>query len=127
MERLDERAVDRISGPAWVSLRPQFEAIHAALIGIAPDVSGVLTTIYIKYSSPPLGHKPFAVVWVKKASEIVVGLALPVDSVPEALSAPPTGFKYAGLTGYFKVTVDDAVPGDLSQWAECAYEHTKNP
>jgi hypothetical protein len=95
------------------------------LINVKPDVIGSLTTIYVKYTSPELGQAPFAVVWVKKASEIVVGLALPTELVKSGLSGPPPGFKYAGLTGYFKVTATDEVPNDFGKWAAIAYDHTK--
>lgn len=124
-ERLDSRAFDKITGPAWASLRPHFELLHNLLIGVSPDVFGTLTTIYIKYTSPELGQQPFAVVWIKKASEIIVGLALPPEISSPELSGPPTGCKYAGLTGYFKLKESDCVPSSFSEWAAAAYEHTK--
>ena len=61
MERLDLRAVERISGPSWESLRPQFKAIHESIVGASPSASGELTTIYIKYTSAATAGKPFAV------------------------------------------------------------------
>lgn len=125
MERLDPRALDRISGPSWEPIRSHFSVIHAALINVSPWARGELTTIYVKYSAPETGQQPFAVVWVKKASEIVVGLAMPSDNLPQELSGPPAGFKYAGLTGYFRVTSADRVPDGLAPWAAMAYEHTK--
>jgi hypothetical protein len=72
-----------------------------------------------------LGQMPFAVVWVKRASEIVVGLAMPPDLVETGLSGPPPGCKYAGLSGYFKITATDEVPNDLGNWASIAYDHAK--
>jgi hypothetical protein len=125
MERLDSRAADRINGPAWTSLRAQFEAIHSILINVSPHVSGVLTTIYVKYTAPELGQTPFAVVWIKKASEIVVGLALPLDFTSPELSETPSGFKYAGLTGFFRVKAAGSVPEEFAEWATAAFNHTK--
>jgi hypothetical protein len=126
IDKLDIRAIERISGPAWDSLRSHFISIHIALVTVGSDVRGDLTTIYIKYTSPDLGQTPFAVVWVKKASEIVVGLALPVDFTFSDLTEPPAGCKYAGLTRYFKVKQFDDVPSELAKWAVIAYEHIRS-
>ena len=120
LERLDARACDRVSGPAWSVLYDHFCSIHSTLIGVSPDVSGNLTTIYIKYDTPAL-PRPFAVVWVKKASEIIVGLALPEGEHPTGLAGPPPGCKYAGLTAYFKVAQGGTVPPRLSEWAALAF------
>lgn len=125
MERLDHRGYKRISGPAWKPLRPHFDAIHTAITGVAPTVCGTLTTIYIKYVTAENQH-PFAVVWVKKSKELVVGLALPTENMPRELSGPPEGCTYAGLTGYFKVTPVDTVPPALNAWARAAYKHLLN-
>lgn len=125
MDRLDPRAMDRIKGPAWKPLRAEFEAIHDALIGVSPTVSGELTTIYVKYGAPELGKQPFAVVWVKKASEIIVGLAMPADELDEDLSGHPPGYKYAGLTGYFRVTSESPTPRAIANWAATAYALVK--
>lgn len=126
MERLDLRAIDRISGPSWKSLRPSFEKIHETLIGVGPEVNGELTTIYIKYPVSKTNSNPFAVVWIKKSTELIVGLALPATSIPPEFSGPPAGCKYARLTGYFKVTATSLLPVELPQLAKIAYQHTKN-
>ena len=123
MDRLDPRAIDRIAGPAWAVLRPQFATVHESLIRVAPRAAGELTTIYIKYSSPETSPHPFAVVWVKKSTEIIVGLALRADEVSSELGGPPAGCKYAGLTGFLKVTSGTIVPDQLSQWARRAFEN----
>lgn len=126
MERLDTRAVDRISGPAWEALRPTFNFIHSALVSVSPTVRGDLTTIYIKYTAPETGNSPFAVIWVKKSSELVVGLAFPRDDVPPEFTGPPAGCMYAGLTGYLKLTPQSSVPTSIAEWARVAFQFVRN-
>lgn len=121
MERLDARATERINGPSWYSLRPQFNAIHSALINVAPSVRGELTTIYIKYRVSEDNQNPFAVVWVKKSTELVIGLALSGPR-PNGLIDSPAGCKYAGLTAYLTVNPGDSLPVEFSAWLSNAFE-----
>lgn len=120
-DRLDSKAVDKISGPSWDTLRPAFSDVSDALLNVAVSATGKLTTIYIKYSSPETSGNPFGVVWVKKASEIVVGLSLPNDVNHERIGDPPKGCKYAGLTKYITIKAGDDVPRAFTKWAEAAY------
>ena len=76
IERLDDRAAERIAGAAWVDARPTIEAIHKSLILVDPSVTGELTTIYVKYRSDTQAD-PFAVLWIKSSKKIVLGLSLP--------------------------------------------------
>lgn len=125
MERLDSRAVERISGPAWEGIRPQFNQIAEAILSVAEDTKGELTTIYIKYSGPSTRNRPYAVVWVKKSTELVVGFSLPSVTASPLLQAAPAGCKYAGLTKYFVIRPGDSVPPDVTDWARQAYENAK--
>ena len=74
---LDVRATDRVSGPAWKAIKPHIDAVNAALLGVSLTSRGELTRIYIKYTSAETGCQPFAVMWVRSSSEIVIGLAPP--------------------------------------------------
>ena len=120
-ERLDPKAVKRLSGPAWNDVRPAFLRINDALLSASPKVSGTLTTIYIKYSSPETNDQPFSVVWVKKASEIIVGLSLPDDTDYPSLVTAPKGCKYAGITRYLVVKSKEDVPLVFDEWVDVAY------
>ncbi|MBC7818538.1 MAG: hypothetical protein IAG10_16750, partial [Planctomycetaceae bacterium] len=78
MNRLDPDAVARVSGPRWSTLRPAFIEISDAMLAVSPEATGRLTTIYVKFQFMR-GDSVivYAVAWIKKSSEIVVGLALP--------------------------------------------------
>ena len=126
MSSLDPRAIERISGRAWVGLRPLFTRINEALLSVSEDAHGELTTIYIKYTTPDTGSQPYGVVWVKKASELVLGLALP-DSITSTLfQIAPPGCKYAGLTKFVVIKPGDEIPDDIAHWIEQAYQNMKN-
>ncbi len=125
IERLDSKAVKKISGPSWDSIRDLFATINDKLLSVSENVSGELTTIYIKYSSTDTAGLPFSVVWIKKASEIVVGLSLPDHVVSSRLVGPPKGCKYAGLTKFFVVDELNSPPEELEQWANEAYQFRK--
>ncbi len=85
MERLDERAAQRIAGPSWDEIRPLFAELHDVLIAVSPAASGELTTIYIKYMDKTKSQQPYAVLWIKKSTEMVLGLAVPESA---AISSP---------------------------------------
>ena len=125
MERLDPRAVKRISGPAWDGIRSQFDQINGILLSVAEDIRGNLTTIYVKYAGTTTGDRPYAVVWTKKSTELVVGFALPDSIVCPLLCPAPTGYKYAGLTKYLIVRPGDTVPPEIHGWARQAYENAR--
>jgi hypothetical protein len=121
LEQLDQRANERISGPAWDELRPIITAVHSALVSPSSTASGELTTIYVKYTNAAAGANPYAVMWIKKSSSLVLGLALPATHSSPLFMAAPTGCKYAGLTKYLTFTTGDIIPPDLSSWVEAAY------
>ena len=125
MERLDPRAFDRISGPSWEPIRPQFTEINDALLQVSEDTKGDLTTIYIKYSGPSTQGRPYAVVWVKKSTELVVGFALPKTVDSPLLRSAPHGCRYAGLTQYLVIRPGDTLPSELATWVQQAYETAK--
>ena len=122
MERLDERAVERISGPSWDAIREHFERLHTELIAVSPTARGELTTIYVKYISDDTAGRPYAVVWIKKSTELVIGLSLPDDARTNLLSDAPRGCKYAGLTAYLVVRPSDELPAEIGDWVRRAYQ-----
>lgn len=120
-DRLDPPAIDRIRGASWAAMRPYVEVVHEHLISVSPNSFGELTTIYVKYTSAETGSNPYAVLWLRKSTEITLGLAL--DDIPDGLSEAPAGCKYAGLTGFVILHAGDQIPGQLQCWARAAYEH----
>ena len=91
------------------------------LLDASKSATGQLTTIYIKYSSPETSGNPYGVVWIKKSSQIVVGLSLPVDVEHPRLVDPPKGHTYAGLTKYVVLDANTDVPTEFEEWAQTAY------
>ena len=126
VERVDERTTARLSGRSWQDMRPIFEQISSTLLSVCPTAKGELTTIYVKYASPTeTANKPYAVVWIWKTTEIVVGLALPEGFSSPHLSPAPDRYKYAGLTAYFTLKTGDSVPSELDDWAKLAFQNRK--
>jgi hypothetical protein len=125
IERLDARAIDRVSGPAWEPLRDAFFHIGDILLAVSPETKSELTTIYVKFCTTNAGTEVFAVVWLKSSKEIVVGLALPDDFESPHLAPPPKGTKYKGLTKYFVVHPGEQIPADLHHWANAAYRNAR--
>jgi hypothetical protein len=127
MDRLDDRATARVSGKGWASLRPQFDQISEILLGVAPDTFGELTTIYVKYQFKQNdAPRVYAVLWIKKTSEMVLGLALPPGASRDPLQPPPPGKQYPRLTAYLTITASDKVPAELRAWARQAYSHVRD-
>lgn len=120
LDRLDEAAVRRVAGPAWDGLRDVFMEASGHLLAVDPSTCGQLTTIYVKYSIR-LNGPVYAVAWIKKSTELVVGFALPGDVEGLGLELPPCDKKYAGLTGYLTLIPGDDVPVGFSLWARNAY------
>ena len=127
MERLDPRATERISGPSWEAMRPKFAEINEALLSVSSDAQGELTTIYVKYTAPSTGGRPYAVVWLKKSTELVVGFSLPDSVTSPRLTPPPRAYRYSGLTKYLILSPDDPLPAELATWAAQAYQHVLQP
>lgn len=126
MERLDPRAVKRVSGPAWASLRGHIDRLNEMLLGVAPTARAELTTIYIKYTiDSKTGRKPFAVLWVKKSTELILGLALPQEVKAAVLHDSLEGYKYAGLTAFLVVTPNHDLPDELEEWVKIAFERSQ--
>lgn len=124
IERLDEKAVQRVSGPTWTPLRPHFFRICQKLLAVAPNAASRLTTIYVKFAINSEMTDVFAVVWIKNSRQVVVGLAMPDNFYDSGLSLPPEGYAYKGLTKFFIVTHEDLVPEELAAWAKAAYRNS---
>jgi hypothetical protein len=123
MGTLSDRAAEKLSGPSWDPLRETFTRINNALLGVSPDAFGELTTIYIKYAVSNVATAAvYAVVWIKSAKQLVVGMALPADVSHPELVPPPHGTKYKGLTGYLVLKPGDIVPANIELWAKSAFE-----
>ena len=123
MGTLSQRAIEKVSGPSWDDTRDKFMTIAETLLSVSPNAKGDLTTIYVKFTvSPDVFAEVYAVVWIKTSKRLVVGLALPQTADMTGLGSAPPGTRYKGLTGYFSVTHQDAIPDKLSVWAIIAYE-----
>ena len=118
---LDVKAMDRVSGPAWKTIRPHFDGVNAALLQVSPTVRGELTRIYIKYTTAETGSQPFAVMWVRSSSEIVIGLALPADFCVGEIRKPLKPIAYSGLTTYVCLSAKDELPTGIGAWSIAAY------
>ena len=124
MGELSTRAVERVNRPAWAELRNLFMRISRALLDPAPDCRGELTTIYVKFMVAGGPSSPvYAVVWLKTAKRLTVGLAMPPGVESGKLGPAPTGTTYQGLTKYFVVERGDSVPDEISQWAALTYRN----
>jgi hypothetical protein len=122
LSRLDPRAIKKVSGPAWVPLRQLFLDMSEALLDVADTTAGSLTTIYVKYQVDSSPSAPvFAVAWIKTSREIVVGLSMPPDDLPDDLFPPIAGMVYPALTGYVVLRPGDSLPKGFRTWARAAY------
>jgi len=106
-------------------MRIKFERIARTLLSVSETARGDLTTIYVKFVAEETANHPYAVVWLKKSSEIVVGLALPEEPRMPVLAAAKRGYHYAGLTAFLTIGQEDEVPPEIEQWARDAYVHAK--
>ncbi|HHH28780.1 MAG TPA: hypothetical protein ENK57_10615 [Polyangiaceae bacterium] len=122
MSRLDERAVERVSGPSWQALKPAVLEIGETLLSADKGAKSNLTTIYVKFERAD--GSVYAVMWIKKSTQAVTGLALPEGIEAERLHDAPKGMTYPGLTRYFTVQEGDEVPDDLAEWARIAFANT---
>lgn len=119
--QLDPRAVERVSGPSWQVLKPAVLEIGETLLRVSTQARSNLTTIYVKFERP--NGSVYAVMWIKKSTQAVVGLALPENTAHERLHDAPTGMTYAGLTRYFTVREGDDVPYELAEWGRIAFSN----
>jgi hypothetical protein len=103
-------------------LRPLFDDLNAKLLVVSSEARGELTTIYVKYSASETQGR-YAVVWLRKVSEIIVGLALPTIITDPILTGPPSRHAYSGLTAYLCLKAGDRVPRQLADWAKIAFEN----
>ena len=121
IERLDEKAVQRVSGPAWEALRAVFFDASRVLLAVSPAATSELTTIYVKFCVSAAKKDVYAVVWLKNSKQIIVGLALPEEVDSPLLGPPPQGTQYKGLTKYLTIRPGGAIPDALADWARFAF------
>ena len=121
--RMDPRALERVGGPSWRKIRPLFDRVSDLLLSVSATARGELTTIYVKFLDQETQPQPYAVLWIKKASEMVLGLALPNDATSPYFTQAPRGYGYKGLTKYVAIHEDDEIAPDLTHWVQVAYAH----
>jgi hypothetical protein len=121
---LSARALAKVSGPSWSTLHQPFIRVSECLLSPSSETYGDLTTIYVKFTlTKGLGSPVYAVVWLKSANKLTIGLALPDEFDSSRFSSAPKGMVYRGLTKYFIVESDADVPSDLAAWSRAAYRH----
>lgn len=126
IERLDSRAIDRVSGPSWEPLRSVFLDVSRIFLGVAPEAQSQLTTIYVKFSTGSDGTNVFAVVWLRSSKEIVIGFSIPTDFHASQLGDAPPKTKYKGLTRYLSLNPGQPIPLELGEWARLAYTNASS-
>lgn len=126
-DRLDEKALQRVSGPAWEVLRPVFVQASRSLLSAAPETTSELTTIYVKFCTSSSRMIVFAVIWLKTSKELVVGLSLPEEYQCPELGPGPSGTKYKGLTKYLTIPAGKGLPARFDEWAQLAFLHVAKP
>jgi len=118
----DERIDRKIAGPSWAKIREKLVGIHNILLNVHESAVSELTTIYIKYKTLPEPVAPvFAVMWIKTAKQIVLGLATPEKLTHQDITDAPRGMKYKGLTSFLEITEDRDIPTELEQWVKIAF------
>lgn len=123
-DRIDQRIFKRIEGPKWAGIRKSYPTVNEYLLSVDPNTIARLTTIYVKYELVPQEGSPiYAVVWLKRSSELVVGLSLPSSVKSSLLGPAPVGMIYAGLTKYLTIAQGETPPVELKKWAKFAYTH----
>ncbi len=122
-DRMDPRALERVSGPSWRKMRPLFDQVSGLLLSVSSTARGELTTIYVKFLDQETRPQPYAVLWIKKASEMVLGLALPNEATAPYFTQAPRGCGYKGLTKYVAIHENDEIAPDLAGWVQVAYAH----
>jgi hypothetical protein len=121
IERLDEKAVARVSGPAWEALRAAFFDASQVLLAVSPEATSELTTIYVKFCVSAAKKDVYAVVWLKNSKQIIIGLSLPEEVESPLLGPPPQGTQYKGLTKYLTIRPGEAVPDAFGDWTRLAF------
>lgn len=119
LDRLDARAIARINGPAWTDLRAKILGAAESLLSVSPNARGTLTTIYVKFERSD--GTVYAVMWIRTARQLVIGLSLPETIRSVRLGPPTQGMKYPNLTGYLSISAGDDLPTEFQDWANAAF------
>ena len=126
MGQLTQRVHDRLNRPQWKSIREVFTQVSKAILGISPEAQGEMAGTYVKFTTGTDPTSPvYAAVWPRFSApkRLIVGLALPEDFEAEPLGPPPERILYRGLTKFLVTPEVQAIPEELSVWAERAYDH----
>ena len=126
MPKRDGRIDAKIAGPTWDIIRERFRRVHDLLLKVDEAAASELTTIYVKYKvADEALASVFAVVWIKSAKQVVLGLSTPEKINDPVVTKAPSGMKYAGLTSYVRIGEDFEVPNKLPEWMKLAFDHAK--
>jgi len=117
-DRMDPRALKRVGGPSWRKMRPLFDRVSDLLLCVSATARGELTTIYVKFLDQETQPQPYAVLWIKKASEMVLGLALPNEATSPYFTQAPRGYGYKGLTKYVAIHENDEIARVQFVWLQ---------
>jgi hypothetical protein len=122
---LTQRTRDKLNTPKWKSLRDLFIQVAEPVLNASPDAQGDLAGNYIKFATGPAPTSPtYAAVWPKVTlpKRLIVGLALPEGFEAAGVGPPPERIFYQGITKFLVIEEGQAVPEELSTWAELAYD-----
>jgi len=125
MERLTDRAHEKLDTPRWKPLRDLLVPVSKTLLEVSPDAQGDLAGNYIKVATGPAPTRPtYAAVWPKVTlpKRLIVGLALPEDFEAAGVGPSPERIFYQGLTRFLVIEEGQAVPDELAAWAKQAYK-----
>lgn len=120
-DRLDPRVLQKTAGPTWEPLRGELLAACDCLLSVDARVKSQLTTIYVKFLFDREGEPVvWAVIWIRRASEFVIGLSMAPTVTHPRLHDAPKGMMYPRLTKYVTVRPTEPLPAEFHQWAKTA-------
>ncbi len=115
---------ERVMGPVWSGVRAKILDVQQVLSTTDEHAAFEPSTIYVKCKTRDEPLAPvFAVIWMRSAREVVLGLATPEPIVHACAIAPPAKMKYKGLTTYVPITEAEPLPRELADWSRQAFVH----
>jgi hypothetical protein len=127
---LTQRARDKLNTPQWKSRWDLFVQVSEAVLETSPDAQGDLAGSYLKFTTDPHPTSAaYAVVWLKLSApkRLIVGLTLPKDFEAAGLGPSLELIFYQGLTRFLVIEEGQAVPKELTEWAQLAYAEVLSP
>ena len=124
MGKLPQYVIAKVSGLAWEPLRGQFMEIGRLLMDVSSDTNCEWFGCYVRFTASIVPKsQPYAAVWLKTNTRLIVGLALPEIYEAEELGPAPPGTVYKGLTKYLTVESGGVVPERFADWVRMAYQN----